>query len=104
MNDGRVAKFDWDGGVLDFQGADDLEEPRGMALSADKATLFVASNDRVTEYALSLVGAEEVRRFDTSALGVPRGNGLCLDEGGEKLFVTQPGWKAMPWAATEEPS
>lgn len=102
MNGGRVAKFDWDGSPVDFPGANDLDEPRGLALSLSKTTLFVASNDRVTEYALSSTGATEVRHFDTSVFGVPRPNGLCLDEGGQKLYATQPGWKAMPWGATEE--
>lgn len=95
---GGVAKFDRQGNKLDTV-ITELDEPRGLALS-DKS-IFVAHNGGVSEY--DLVSFENKRTVDVWAKASPsregRSNGICLNADYTKLYITDPGWKLMPWGA-----
>ena len=97
MGSNKVVKTDFEGNLLQgFTGMKELSEPRGLAIFDQ--SLFVAHNGGVDEFLISATGATKTRSFDVAAT-TARPNGLCLSPDGSTLFVTDPGWKLMPWQA-----
>eukprot|EP00930_Biecheleria_cincta_P057421 TRINITY_DN4335_c0_g1_i1.p1 TRINITY_DN4335_c0_g1~~TRINITY_DN4335_c0_g1_i1.p1 ORF type:complete len:375 (-),score=61.10 TRINITY_DN4335_c0_g1_i1:491-1615(-) len=101
MQDGTITKYNFDGSIADgWKAVTGLTSPRGLAISSDSGTLFVASDSGVSQYTLSSTGATEEKVFDTATGGMTQPNGLCLNGAGSKLYATEPGWKAFPWGAS----